>query len=152
MLAILREFIVEAMTFNYWMRRPRNNHIGDVSGGIEQQRQDAFRDDVADFDESMSQLRHEIEVASDIEGLEDAMERHNCDAYDVAADPTDFEQAAERGDLEAVRRCLLMGLGKWSDDKKKAGEINNYDTSSIDSHPMVNVRAGGPSKKRSMGY
>jgi hypothetical protein len=143
---------VEELVGKSWLRRPVDRNVGDISAELEKRRADAFKGTVHEFESSADELKHVIETAEDIDSLYAAMEQFNCDAYDIAADATEFEQATERDDLEAARTQLLMGIEKWIDRSITAADQNGQDTFSLQGHPMRRVKGGGPSLKRSMGY
>lgn len=143
----------EFVAKNNWLRSPQNRqNVGDISAELEQRRQDAFRSTADEFRVDADKLKHELQVAQDIAGLETAMEKFNCDAYDIAADTTEFEQAVERDDLESARRQLQMGLDRWINDQLMGAEQNGNDVYSLQGHPLRDVKSGSPSLKRSMGY
>ena len=120
----------------------------DLSDQLEDQRQGAYNSMKDDFNASTDQLGHTLEVASSIDDMLDAVDEANIDPADIVADPTDFNSAIEKGDMERVRQMLLVGLGKWADWKLKTSEQDDYNSNSLAGHPMKHVKAGGFSMGR----
>lgn len=131
MMSLLEKFIREELTWNYWMRRPRNNQVGDVSAEIEQQRADRFAPVAEDFDDIVDTLYHRIEVASTVEALEDAMLKHGINAYDVVADGTMLDRAHEEGDVEELKRQILAGIETWAQEKLQGAAAGNFDVHAL---------------------
>jgi hypothetical protein len=114
----LRQFIRETTG---WLRRPIGGHEQAAVG------HHPWADDISSA----------VTVAFDVAGMDDALRKHGLDAYDVVDDPTEFDQAVERDDVEAARDELLAGLSRWTGKQHR---------------PMRAPTSGQPSLKRSMGY
>lgn len=149
----LRRFIREELTWNYWMRRPRNNMVGDVSDRIETQRQATWGDEADDFRSRAEALKHDVEVAHDIQGILSSMEDRGFDPYEVVEDMTDYGIAMEKRDVESVRDAVLRGLDRYVGSTLSSSSSDSYDTSPM-SHPLRPVQLGGVNRngKRSMGF
>lgn len=149
-MSVLKRFIHEELTYNYWLKRPIDS-MPDVADSIADTRADVFASVSDDFEELVTKLRHDIETARDIGSMEDVLERAGFDAYDIVADVTLFDRAAEIDDIETVRREILKGVEREAGERLRGAEDDGHDTSTLLGHPMRSVKAGGFSHKRAIG-
>lgn len=165
---ILKKFIREEfVATSSWLRRPKQGlsrvpssvsvspalmstpiSTIDVSDDIEQQRQSLYSSIAGDFTSSVDSLRHTLETLSDVDMLLNAMEAFGEDPRELVQDPTELDQAVRKDDVENVRRMLLNALDKWSSDKLRSSEQDDYDGDTLLGHPMRSVKGGGFSFKR----
>lgn len=124
----LKKFINEELTWNYWMRRPRNNQVRGAGPEIEATRRKQFDEIVLEFDKAIKDVIHLVKSSATIEDLENALERCGIDAYDVVADITVFDNAASEKDVIEARRQIIIGLPKWKIEMIKGCRQNGYDT------------------------
>lgn len=133
------------------MRRPRNDDVGNVSDEIEAQRKDVFDSTAQDFRAAVEQLKHTITTASSIKQMLAVLRDFEKPADELVTEPAALHQAIQDEDVDGVRRQLLMGLDRWSEESLKWSEVDGYDTSTLSGHPMRPAAAGGVSFKRPNG-
>ena len=127
---ILRQFIREEMTWNYWLRRPRNNQIKGLGQDIEDSRADTFKPVADNFQHVIRGLEHAIKTGSSVHDIENSVVGMGLDAYEIVSDITAFEQAVVKKDVAEVKRQLLSGLQSWASQivKNTAEDGYNYST------------------------
>lgn len=148
---ILKQFIREEATWSYWMRRPRNNNLGDVSDVLSHDREEMLASAQNDAAADVQRLRHQIAIATDISKIRDAINDFGEQPSDIASDPTAFSRAVKERDIDEIRRQLLSGLERWETEMLKWSDHDDYDTSTLSAHPMRSVKLGGNSFKRPNG-
>ena len=108
------------MKWNYWVRRPRNSMMPDVSDELRDQRVGRFNDVAQSFKAQVDALEHAVIVATTMDELEDALAATNVDAYDIVADESQFEDAVRAGDVEGAKRQLRVGIKGWARETTRA--------------------------------
>lgn len=127
----LRRFIREELTWNYWLRRPRNNQVKGLGQDIEASRADTFKPVADDFQQVIRSLEHAIKTGSSVHDIENAVVGMGLDAYEIVSDVTSFEQAVVQRDVAEVKRQLLGGLKSWASQIVKNTAEDNYNYSTL---------------------
>jgi hypothetical protein len=131
MLETLKRFIREELVWNYWLRRPRNNQVKGAGPRIQQWRRDMYEPVADTFEEEVGQIRHAVWTATGVHDLEDRLLRKGLDAYEIAADPTLFQQAYERNDVAEMKRQVINGLERWAREVLKNTEDDDFNVSTL---------------------
>lgn len=126
------------LKWDYWKNHPRNNELGDVSGDIEDRRRSTYADVADDFDGRIDAAQKHIDDADSVGSLEDTLDDLDIDAYDIVADPTQFDTDVQSGDVGRVKSALGQGLRRFSRETLKSSEQNDFDT-----HPLMKVTSPG---------
>ena len=119
------------LSWDYWKHHPRHDALGDVSNELEAQRRSTYDATADDFDDVIDCAQKHIDDADDIDQLEDAIGALGLDAYDMVADPTQFDEDVEDDDVDAVKSQLGQGLRRWSHDTLRSSEQNDFDTHAL---------------------
>lgn len=146
---ILREFIREELTWNYWMRRPRNNLIPDVSDELEDRREKSYPSASKDLQGDIHRLKQSLASAIDIDGMMHAIADFGEEAKEMADDPAALSRAIRNNDIEEARRQFISGVERWEIEMEKWSQDSSSDA--LASEPMKSPSFGGPSISRSPG-
>lgn len=105
---MLRQFIREELTWNYWLRRPREDR--NLKSLVQ-----------PDPGYDRESLIRALQYAGSEKKILDALVKHNVDASDVLSDPLQFSRYLRDGDIAAARNLLLKSLGSGIDIARTTG-------------------------------
>ena len=138
---VLRKFIRETLQehvpagrdipFNYWVRRPRNTLVKGLGDDIEDVRRSVFEPVADSFEEEVGHIKNSVWSAASVNSLLDRIARKGLDVEEIVVDITEFQTAVDNDDLPEVKRQVMQGLGKWSQEAIKGAEQSDYNISML---------------------
>jgi 2-hydroxy-3-keto-5-methylthiopentenyl-1-phosphate phosphatase len=139
---------------NSWLRKKPNGVEGstDIAKSLDTQRRAMSTSMTNENEETLKRLRHKIEIANSISDFEAAVQECGYDVYQVIADPDMLDRLVDDDNIDSVRTLLSSAVDRLSNVSLNLMKNDGHNSDSIVHKPMVQVKLGSPSLKRSMGF
>jgi uncharacterized protein YeeX (DUF496 family) len=108
----LRQFIHEELTFNYWLRRPRNNLLPDYSQALDDMNKGSIELAKGDRAMSLRNVKHDIDTAFSIAEIQKIVNDARINVYDIIDDEIAFDAAVRNNDIAKVKNSIIQTLSK----------------------------------------